>query len=61
VVFSFVIGNRYRVVSQLGTSVCLCDGVHSTTSHQPCGMFLCVPMCTTHSGECMMLTLTGYT
>lgn len=50
-------GNRYRVVSQSGTSVCLCDGVHSAASSQLCSMFFCVPLCTSHIGEYKMLRI----
>jgi len=48
---SSVTGNRYRVVSQPGTGMCLCDVMHNCSDCQHKGMFLCVPVCASHTGE----------
>jgi len=48
---SSVTGNRYGGVSELGTGVCVCDVMHSCSDCQPYGMFLCVPMCASYTGE----------
>jgi hypothetical protein len=48
---SFVTGFRYGVVSEPGTGVCVCDGMHSSSDCQLYSMFLSVPLCSSHTGE----------
>jgi hypothetical protein len=48
---SSVTGNRYRVVSEPGAGMRVCDGMHSCSDCQHYSMFLCVPMCASDTGE----------
>jgi hypothetical protein len=48
---SSVTGDRYGVVSEPGTGVCVCDVMHNCSDCQHCGMSLCFPVCASHTGE----------
>jgi hypothetical protein len=56
-VLSCVVGNRYRVVSQPGTGMHLCDGVYSAAHRQHRSVFFGVPVCASHTGECTVLRI----
>jgi hypothetical protein len=50
-------GNRYGVVSEPGTGMPVCDVMHSCSDCQHYGVFICVPMCASHTGEWLVYNI----